>query len=78
MCNVERRVFFVAGEELKQFTADQSQQVNAVAYEWEGENVFHLHFSHVNHSFGKTHSVLFLKGEFTPSLYENKDLPLPE
>ena len=74
MCNIDNRVFFVAGEELKQFTAGQSQQVSAVAYEWEGENVFHLHFSHVNHSFGKTHSVLFIKGEFSPSLYEQAEI----
>lgn len=58
-------LFFIDGEELKQFANSPSQEdVIGVAYEWEGENVFHLHFSPVNHSFGKQHVVRFTKKEW--------------
>lgn len=77
MDNISARVFFVDGQELKGFAASEDiAEVCGIAYEWEGENVFHLHFSSVNHSFGKTHSVLFTKNSYEPSLHDRAEIVL--
>ena len=51
--------FYIDGEELKSFVASGSKQTNGFGYEWEGENVTHLHFSPIQHSFGIVHKVSF-------------------
>lgn len=59
-------IFYIGGEELKRYADDPTlAEVEGVAYEWEGENVFHLHFSPINHSFGYRHNVHFSKSEIT-------------
>lgn len=53
-------VCFIDGEQLQQFASRPDQgDVEGVAYEWEGEQVWHLHFAPLPHGFGRTHSVLF-------------------
>lgn len=51
--------FYIDGEELKTFIASGVQQSNGFGYEWENENVIHLHFSPIRHSFGIVHKVSF-------------------
>ena len=77
MSSMKDRVFFVDGEELKKFAASTLiRQVAGTAYEWEGENVFHLHFDNVEHSFGKQHTVLFTKNEYVSSLHDEAEIVL--
>ncbi len=53
-------IFYIDGEELDKLQADgRKKSVNGIAYEWEGEDVFHLHLSPLPHSFGKQHKALF-------------------
>ncbi len=60
--NPENLVFFIDGQELTSFSNDcQRQEHVGIAYEWEGENVVHLRFEPLPHSFGITHKVLFTK-----------------
>lgn len=55
-------IFFINGEELAHFSQDSSHDcIEGTAYEWEGESVYHLHFSPLLHSFGRKHSVLYTK-----------------
>lgn len=59
-----RLVFFIDGEKLREFACSPSgYEMTGIGYEWEGENVFHLHFSPIPHSFGQTHQVLFTRKE---------------
>jgi len=55
-------IFYIDGEELNKFLAsDNCLQTEGYAYEWEGENIFHLRFEPLHHSFGTTHRVVFTK-----------------
>lgn len=51
--------FYIDGEELKSYIDSGCMQVNGFGYEWEDENVIHLHFSPIKHSFGIVHKVSF-------------------
>ena len=52
-------IFYIDEEELNKIKNDGIKSVTGIAYEWEGENVFHLHLSPLPHSFGKPHIALF-------------------
>lgn len=54
-------VYYIDGESLDTFVKSRALQARGCGYEWENENVFHLHFSPVEHSFGKNHIVSFAK-----------------
>ena len=60
-------LYYIDGEELKEFLNSDALQHNGLAYEWEGEQVIHLHFSPIRHAFGKQHSVSFAKNGATHS-----------
>ncbi len=56
-------LYYVDGEELKHFLSSGASQANGIGYEWEGEEVIHLHFAPITHAFGTLHTVSFaLKG----------------
>lgn len=57
--NKPSRLFYIDGEELKSFVVLGAKQTNGFGYEWEGEDVIHLHFSPIRHSFGIVHKVSF-------------------
>lgn len=68
-------IFFIDGEELRNFASSPSQaDIIGVAYEWEGENVFHLHFTPISHSFGRSHTVLFTQKEYDPKATSSTDI----
>lgn len=53
--------YYIDGDELKSFMSSSLSQTDGIAYEWEDENVIHLHFKPLRHSFGKTHKVSYAK-----------------
>lgn len=53
--------YYVDGESLDNFVKSEALEARGCGYEWENENVVHLHFSPVEHSFGKSHIVSFAK-----------------
>lgn len=54
-------LYYIDGEELKQFLDSSEIQHTGTGYEWEGEQVIHLRFSPIRHAFGKQHIVSFAK-----------------
>ncbi|MBQ0029800.1 MAG: ThiF family adenylyltransferase [Bacteroidales bacterium] len=48
-------------EELEFFFNSSDFSIVGKAYEWEGENVVHIHTDKIKHSFGSCNDVLFLK-----------------
>lgn len=57
----ESKLYYIDGEELKDFLSSEDTQHSGIGYEWEGENVVHLHFSPLPHAFGKMSVVSFAK-----------------
>ena len=56
-------VFYIDGEQLKNFIASDNKTRIGYGYEWENEGVTHLHFSPLEHSFGKVLTASFAKAE---------------
>ena len=56
-----KRVYYIDGEQLNQFVASSEDVCTGYGYEWEKEGVTHIHFSPLEHSFGKTLNVSFAK-----------------
>lgn len=54
-------VYYIDGEKLSEFVNSCDSVIAGYGYEWENEGVTHLHFSPLEHSFGKTHKVSFAK-----------------
>ena len=54
-------VYYIDGEELENFVKSESNVVEGIGYEWENENVVHLHFTPIEHSFGTKHVVSIAK-----------------
>lgn len=54
-------VFYIDGEQLKNFITSDNKTRIGYGYEWENEGVTHLHFSPLEHSFGKVLTVSFAK-----------------
>lgn len=52
-------LYYIDGEELRSFLASGAQQATGIGYEWENEQVIHLHFHPICHTFGITHTVSF-------------------
>lgn len=56
-----KRVYYIDGEQLSQFVASSEDVCTGYGYEWEKEGVTHIHFSPLEHSFGKKLNVSFAK-----------------
>ena len=56
-----KHVYYIDGEQLSQFVASSEDVCSGYGYEWENEGVTHLHFSPLEHSFGKAMKVSFAK-----------------
>lgn len=56
-------VYYIDGEKLSEFVNSSNKEVEGYGYEWENEGVIHLHFSPLEHSFGKLHIVSFAKSD---------------
>ena len=54
-------IVYIDKEELEHFFLISEPVVNGVAYEWEGEQVVHLHTAPLPHSYGKQKPVVFSK-----------------
>lgn len=54
-------VYYIDGEKLSEFINSSNNGIAGFGYEWENEGVIHLHFSPIEHSFGKLHKVSFAK-----------------
>lgn len=54
-------IYYIDGEELENFVKSESNVVEGIGYEWENENVVHLHFTPIEHSFGTKHVVSIAK-----------------
>lgn len=52
-------MYYIDGEELKDFIASGALQATGIAYEWEGEGVVHLRFAPLRHAFGLCRTVSF-------------------
>lgn len=58
-----RKIIYIDSEELHSFLQSANDEVLGYGYEWENENVIHLHTKPLLHSFGIAHTVLFRKGD---------------
>lgn len=65
------KTIYISKEELEDFFNSSQSLVLGVAYEWEKEDVIHIHTSNIPHSFGKTYKVLFCKEK--PNQNANED-----
>lgn len=54
-------LYYVDGDELKSFLTSDATQADGIGYEWEGEQVTHLHFSPIRHAFGTVHKVSYAR-----------------
>lgn len=52
-------IYYIDGEEVKNFISSDRQQTSGIAYEWEGEGVTHLRFEPLRHAFGRCRVVSF-------------------
>ena len=52
-------IYYIDGEEVKNFISSDRQQTSGIAYEWEGEGVTHLRFEPLRHAFGRCRIVSF-------------------
>lgn len=52
-------VYYIDGEEVRDFLTSGRQQATGIAYEWEGEGVIHLRFRPLRHAFGRCRTVSF-------------------
>ena len=55
------KIIYVSQEELENFFNSSMSSITGIAYEWEEEDVIHVHTSKLQHAFGKTYKVLFCK-----------------
>lgn len=60
-------VFYIDGEQLREFVDSDRFETIGYGYEWEKERVTHLHFSPLEHAFGICHTVSFAKSGGTHS-----------
>lgn len=58
-----RKIIYIDGEELHSFLQSEKDVILGYGYEWENENVMHMHTKPLLHSFGIVHTVLFRKGD---------------
>lgn len=65
------KVIYIDKEELKSFVNSSESSVEGIAYEWEGENVVHIHTKKLPHSYGESSISLFVK-DFTEDTYGDK------
>ena len=56
-------IIYLDNEELQSFLSSAAPTASGTAYEWEGEDVVHLHIKPVEHAFGRQGSVLFTREE---------------
>lgn len=56
-----KSVYYIDGEQLNIFIRSNENIAEGYGYEWENEDVIHLHFSPIQHAFGKFHSISFAK-----------------
>lgn len=52
-------VYYIDGEEVKEFIASGKRHADGIAYEWEGEGVVRLRFAPLRHAFGLCRTVSF-------------------
>lgn len=55
-------IVYLDNEELVALTGSSDTILTGRAYEWEGEDVIHIHTAPLKHSYGKEHPALFVKG----------------
>lgn len=55
-------IYYIDGEQLNDFLRSETSETQGYGYQWEDENVTHLHFAPIKHTFGRTLSVSFVKG----------------
>ena len=56
------RIVYIQRQDILDFFSGPETVRMARAYEWEGENVVHIHLSPLRHRFGKASPAVFLKG----------------
>ena len=56
-------IIYLDNEELQSFLSSAAPTASGTAYEWEGEDVVHLHIKPLEHAFGRQGSVLFTREE---------------
>lgn len=54
-------VYYIDGEQFEDFLKSDGKEKIGFGYEWENEDVTHLHFSPKEHAFGTNHTVSFAK-----------------
>ena len=56
-----KKIFYVDKEELNLFINSSEITKEGYGYEWENEDVIHLHINPVLHAYGKQHNIVFTK-----------------
>lgn len=64
------KAVYIDKDELLEFLKSHDNSREGVAYEWEGENVAHLHLKPLEHSFGLASKCIWSKSDVTTSYTE--------
>ena len=65
------KTIYIDKEELELFSNSSEKMQEGTAYEWEGEDVVHIHTKKLIHSYGMQSCVLFTKGNVEPEIQGN-------
>lgn len=63
---------YLSSEDIITFLQSQDQELMGFYYEWEGENVVHIHSHPLTHSFGKSGKCLFTKGDLGRNSFDGE------
>lgn len=63
---------YLSSQEVSEFKQGSDQELMGFCYEWEGENVVHLHSHQITHSFGKSGRCLFIKSGVEKNLFADE------
>lgn len=61
-------IAYLSKEEIKSFIEAKEASISGFAYEWEGEQVVHIHTHPLLHAFGLTSKALFVKDSYPKEL----------
>ena len=65
-------IVYVNETEVRRFMSSDQTVLQGYSYEWEGEQVYHLHFAPVRHAFGSVSPIVMVKASEIPEPIESR------
>ena len=60
---MKQHTVYIEKNEISEFCSSSNSSLVGYAYEWENEDVIHMHLYPIKHSFGNVSRVLFTKND---------------